>query len=92
MRVFVTGASGYIGGSVAGALLAAGHQVAGLVRSAQKAQQVKALGLEPVSGNLDDAALLARMAREADAVIHAADADMYHAKRIRQREEKTASR
>jgi len=75
MRVFVTGASGYIGGSVAAALLAAGHEVVGLVRSAQKAQQVKALGLDPVSGNLDDAALLARMARDADAVIHAADAD-----------------
>jgi len=75
MRVFVTGASGYIGGSVAAALLAAGHKVVGLVRSAQKAQQVKALGLEPVSGNLDDAALLARMAREADAVVHTADAD-----------------
>jgi len=75
MRVFVTGASGYIGGSVAAALLAAGHEVVGLVRSAQKAQQVRALGLEPVSGTLDDAALLARMVRDADAVIHAADAD-----------------
>jgi nucleoside-diphosphate-sugar epimerase len=75
MRVFVTGASGYIGGSVAGALLAAGHRVLGLVRSPQKAAQVQALGLEPALGTLDDAALLARCAREADAVIHAADAD-----------------
>lgn len=75
MRIFVTGASGYIGGSVATALRAAGHQVAGLVRSAQKAEQVQALGVEPVSGALDDGALLARCAREADAVIHAADAD-----------------
>jgi len=75
MRVFVTGASGYIGGSVAAALLAAGHQVVGLVRSAQKAQQVRSLGIEPVSGTLEDGALLARCAREADAVVHAADAD-----------------
>ena len=75
MRVFVTGASGYIGGSVASALLAAGHQVTGLVRSAAKSQQVRSLGIEPVSGTLDDGALLARCARGADAVIHAADAD-----------------
>lgn len=75
MKVFLTGASGYIGGSVATALRGAGHQVVGLVRSAQKAQQVRTFGVEPVSGTLDDAALLARCAREADAVIHAADAD-----------------
>jgi nucleoside-diphosphate-sugar epimerase len=75
MKIFVTGASGYIGGSVATALRGAGHQVIGLVRSAPKAQQVQALGLEAVAGTLDDAALLARLACEADAVIHAADAD-----------------
>lgn len=75
MRIFVTGASGYIGGSVASALLAAGHRVTGLVRSAPKAQQVQAFGIDPVSGTLDDVALLARCAREADAVIHTADAD-----------------
>ena len=75
MRVFVTGASGYIGGSVAAALRAAGHQVVGLYRSAQKATQAQALGIEAAPGTLDDGALLARLAREADAVIHAADAD-----------------
>jgi nucleoside-diphosphate-sugar epimerase len=75
MRVFVTGASGYIGGSVAAALLAAGDEVTGLVRSAQRAQQVRTLGIEPVHGTLSDARLLARMAREADAVINAANAD-----------------
>jgi nucleoside-diphosphate-sugar epimerase len=75
MRIFVTGASGYIGGSVASALRAAGHSVSGLVRSAQKAEQVRAFGVEPVPGTLDDSALLAKCAREADAVIHAADAD-----------------
>jgi nucleoside-diphosphate-sugar epimerase len=75
MRIFITGASGYIGGSVAAALRGAGHQVVGLVRTAQKGEQVQALGIEAASGTLDDGALLARLARETDAVIHAADAD-----------------
>ncbi len=75
MKVFLTGASGYIGGSVAAALRGAGHHVIGLVRSAQKVPQVRALGVETVAGTLDDAALLARQARDADAVIHTADAD-----------------
>lgn len=75
MKVFVTGASGYIGGSVAAALRDAGHQIVGLYRSAEKAQQARSLGIEAARGTLDDAALLARLARAADAVIHAADAD-----------------
>jgi nucleoside-diphosphate-sugar epimerase len=75
MNVFLTGASGYIGGSVAAALLTAGHRVAGLVRSPQKAEQVRALGIEPVLGTLDDSECLAREAHKADAVIHTADAD-----------------
>ena len=75
MKVFMTGASGYIGGSVAARLLAAGHTVQGLVRSEQRATQVRALGIEPVLGTLSDAALLARSAREADAVINAANSD-----------------
>jgi nucleoside-diphosphate-sugar epimerase len=74
MRVLVTGAAGYIGGSVAAALLEAGHQVVGLVRSDERATQVRARGIEPLIGTLDDAALLAAAAREADAVINAADA------------------
>lgn len=75
MRIFLTGASGYIGGSVAIALRAAGHRVHGLVRSARKAAQVEALGIEPVTGTLDHGDLLARCASEADAVVHTADAD-----------------
>jgi nucleoside-diphosphate-sugar epimerase len=75
MKVFVTGASGYIGGSVAAGLLKAGHSVRGLVRSEQKAAQVRALGIEPVLGTLGDAALLAQAARQADAVINAANSD-----------------
>jgi nucleoside-diphosphate-sugar epimerase len=75
MKIFLTGASGYIGGSVAAALVAAGHEVAGLVRSAPKGEQLRALGIAPVPGDLNDAALLAREARAADAVVHTADAD-----------------
>ena len=75
MKIFVTGASGYIGGSVAAALLATGHAVRGLVRSQARGRQVAALGIEPILGTLDDAAALAAAARDADAVINAADSD-----------------
>src|SRR5687768_641203 len=54
MKVFVTGASGYIGGSVAAALLAAGHEVRGLVRTQERAAQVKGQGIAPVLGTLGD--------------------------------------
>jgi nucleoside-diphosphate-sugar epimerase len=75
MKIFCTGASGYIGGSIAEALVADGHQVRGLVRSAEGAEKVRALGIAPVTGTLDDAAILAAEARAADAVINAASAD-----------------
>jgi nucleoside-diphosphate-sugar epimerase len=75
MRVFVTGASGYIGGSVAVRLVAAGHRVSGLVRSAEAAAKVQALGIAPVRGTLVDREVLSAAARAADAVINAADAD-----------------
>jgi nucleoside-diphosphate-sugar epimerase len=75
MKIFITGATGYIGGSLAHDLLAAGHQVRGLVRSEEKAAKLAALGIEPVPGSLDDRELLAAEARGADAVIQAADSD-----------------
>jgi nucleoside-diphosphate-sugar epimerase len=75
MKIFCTGASGYIGGSVAVHLAAAGHRVTGLVRSAEKADAVRAHGIEPLMGTLDDADVLARAAREVDIVINAASAD-----------------
>ena len=53
MKIFCTGTSGYIGGSVAAHLLAAGHQVTGLVRSQHKADAVRARGIEPGRGTLD---------------------------------------
>jgi len=75
MKIFCTGASGYIGGSVAAHLIARGHQVTGLVRSPDKADAVRARGIEPVMGTLDDAAVLSQAAKAADAVVNAASAD-----------------
>ena len=75
MKIFITGASGYIGGSVAAALIAAGHSVKGLVRSPERAAAVRALLIEPVIGTLSDSFVLAQSAREADAVINAANSD-----------------
>jgi nucleoside-diphosphate-sugar epimerase len=75
MRIFLTGANGYIGGAAACALIAAGHKVRGLVRSDAKARAVAAHGIEPVIGSLDDTALLQAEARAADAVINTASSD-----------------
>lgn len=72
MHVFLTGASGWVGSAVAEDLLAAGHQVTGLVRNAQKAQALVALGMQVVTGTLDDHQLLHDGASRADAVIHTA--------------------
>lgn len=75
MQIFITGASGYIGGSVAAALVAAGHRVSGLARSRETAEALAARGITPVSGTLDDAAVLASAAQAADVTIGAANAD-----------------
>ena len=75
MRVFLTGASGYLGGAVARRLLRDGVEVRGLVRDRAKADAVAAAGMVPVLGDLDDGALLRTEAQAADAVINAASAD-----------------
>ena len=75
MKIFVTGATGYIGGSLAQRLIAEGHGVTGLVRSQARAEAARARGIEPVLGCLDDGAVLAGAARAAEAVIDAASAD-----------------
>lgn len=75
MNIFITGAGGYIGGSVAAALLANGHHVRGLARSAPSAAKLAACGIEPVLGTVDDADLLAHEARKSDGVINTASAD-----------------
>lgn len=75
MNIFITGAGGYIGGSVAAALLASGHRVRGLARTSANAQRLAARGIEPVVGTLDDADLLSNEARTSDGVINTASAD-----------------
>lgn len=75
MTIFLTGASGYIGGAIALRLMRDGHRIRGLVRSPEKAAKLQTLGIEPVPGDLSDTALLAREAKAADAVVNAASAD-----------------
>lgn len=75
MNVFLTGASGYIGGSVSAALIKQGHEVRGLTRSASVAKQLEACGITPVLGELDDSHLLIQEASQADVVINTANAD-----------------
>lgn len=75
MNIFMTGATGYIGGTVARRLLDDGHRLRGLVRDAGKGRALASFGVEPVIGGLDDAAILAAEARRADAVINAASSD-----------------
>jgi nucleoside-diphosphate-sugar epimerase len=73
--IFLTGATGYIGGTVGARLLRAGHRVRGLVRNQTSAAVLAERGFEPVMGSLDDTELLAREARAADGVINTASAD-----------------
>lgn len=75
MNVFITGSTGFIGGSVAVRLVAAGHTVHGLARTEAQAAQLSELGIKPVLGDLADGAVLRREARSADAVVNAASSD-----------------
>jgi len=75
MNIFITGAGGFIGGSIAAGLARDGHRVRGLIRRTEQAEDLKRLNIEPVIGSLDDTDLLTAEARAADAVINAASSD-----------------
>ncbi len=75
MKILVTGATGYIGGSIATKLLAQGHEVVGLARSDDAAASLRKRGIEPLMASLTDYGPLQQAARSVDAVINAANSD-----------------
>jgi nucleoside-diphosphate-sugar epimerase len=72
MRIFVTGASGWIGSAVVPELISAGHQVLGLARSDASAQAVAHMGAEVLRGDLTDTGILRAGTLDSDGVIHLA--------------------
>jgi len=73
MDVFMTGASGWIGSAAVPELLAAGHRIRGIARSAEAADKLRAAGVEPVEGDLDNLDVLRGEAARAEAVLHLAN-------------------
>ncbi len=74
-KVFITGAAGYIGGSVAARLIKAGYHVSGITRHESNVDKLKVVGVEAIVGDLEDTDLLKECADKADIVINAADSD-----------------
>lgn len=72
MHVFVTGATGWVGSAIVDDMIAAGHEVTGLARSAQKAVSLARAGAHVVLGTVDDVDVLRSAATACDAVIHTA--------------------
>lgn len=73
MKVFITGATGYVGSNVARALAAAGHEILALAHRDGAREELTEQGYETVTGDLTDPDSLARAGRSADATVHTAN-------------------
>ncbi|MEK7330496.1 MAG: NAD(P)H-binding protein, partial [Candidatus Eisenbacteria bacterium] len=71
-RVFVTGATGYLGSAIAARLVRAGHEVRGLARSAERASALEAMGVQATIGELGQPDGFISELKNCDAVVHAA--------------------
>lgn len=78
MRIFITGASGYVGSVVSEKAIKAGHTVLGLARSESSANKLEKIGATPILGTLEDLDLLTKTAKEADAVLHLGFVHEFH--------------
>jgi nucleoside-diphosphate-sugar epimerase len=70
MKIFMTGATGYIGSAITEKLLQAGYEMVALARSDTSAQTLESQGIKPLRGDLNDTDVLTEAARDADGVIH----------------------
>lgn len=75
MKIFITGASGYIGGSLAEYLRDAGHNIVGLVRREDNASALRQRGIAALVGHLADPIIIAQATGSADVVVNTAEAD-----------------
>ena len=73
MRVFITGASGWIGSHTVAEFLAAGHEVIGLARSEASAAALEAKGAQVLRGDLDDLDSLRKGAESTEGTVHLAN-------------------
>jgi nucleoside-diphosphate-sugar epimerase len=72
MKVFLTGATGYVGQAIVRSLTSAGHQISGLVRSEAGAEKLSQQGVTPIRGDISNLDLLREQAAQADGTIHTA--------------------